>query len=80
MKKLIKFEKNGCTPCQMVQNYLDEKGVEVERINPFDQPKLAIKYDISSVPVTILVDENGNEITRSVGFKPIELDEMISQL
>ncbi len=78
--KLIKFEKANCVPCQMVQNYLDDKGVEVEKVNPFDNPDKAVEYNISSVPVTILLDDNGNEVVRSNGFKPDELENLISQL
>ena len=38
MKKVIKFEKPGCQPCEMVSAVLDEAGVVFEAINPFDQP------------------------------------------
>lgn len=79
MKKLIKFENNGCVPCQMVQNYLDDKGIEVEKINPFENPDAAIKYGIGSVPVTILLNHE-NEVSRSNGFNPEELDRLIEQL
>ncbi len=78
--KIIKFEKDGCVPCQMVQNLLDEKGIEVEKINAFERPELSAQFDISSVPTTILLDDNGNEIQRSIGFKPDELEEIISKL
>ena len=78
--KIIKFEKPGCVPCQMVQNFLDDKGVAVEKVNPFDNPDEAVKYEISSVPVTILLNNEGEEVQRSVGFKPDELDSMASKL
>lgn len=32
------------------------------------------------VPVTILLDERGNEVKRSIGFKPDELDELIFKI
>lgn len=80
MSKIIKFEKDGCVPCQMVNNYMDDKGIEMEHINPFENPELAVEYDIGSVPVTILLDDSGNEIDRSIGFKPPELERIISQL
>ncbi|MFS0643846.1 thioredoxin domain-containing protein [Siminovitchia sp. 179-K 8D1 HS] len=78
--KLIKFELPGCNPCQMVQNFLDSKEVRVEKINPMDQPETAAKFDIASVPVTILLNEEGSEVDRCVGFNPEKLDELISKL
>lgn len=80
MNRIIKFEKDGCVPCQMVQNILNDKRVEVEKVNPFDSPELAVKYNVSSVPITILVDSNGNEVQRSIGFNPSELEELLSKL
>ncbi len=78
--KLFKFELPGCKPCQMVQNYLDDKGVIVEKINPMDNPEIAAQYDIGSVPVTILIDDNDEEVQRVVGFNPNGLDEIINKL
>ncbi len=78
--KLIKIEKVGCVPCSMVQNFLDDQGVAVEKYDIFENPELGSKYDIASVPVTILVNKNGEELQRSIGFKPDELEQLISQL
>jgi thioredoxin 1 len=78
--KLIKFEKENCSACTMVQNFLDANDVTVEKINPFENPKLAANFMISSVPVTILLDEEGNEVQRSRGFNPDELESIISKL
>jgi thioredoxin 1 len=80
MAKLLKFEKENCPACTMVENFLTDKNVEVEKVNPFENPKLAAKFMISSVPVTILLDEEGNEIQRSRGFNPDELNSLIEQL
>ena len=57
MKKIVKFEKNDCNPCAMVSDLLDKKGIEYERINPFDNPEIAVKYKIRSVPTVILFEE-----------------------
>jgi thioredoxin 1 len=78
--KLIKFEKENCAACLMVQNFLDTNDVSVEKINPFENPKLAANFMISSVPVTILLDDEGNELQRSRGFNPDELESIISKL
>lgn len=78
--ELLKFEKDACSPCQMVQAYLDNKDVEVKRINAFDNPEESAKYEIGSLPTLVLVDDVGEELERSVGFKPDEMDKMIALL
>lgn len=77
---LLKFYRNNCSPCSMVDNYLKEKGVSYKSVNVEEDPELATQYGLTSVPVTILLDDKGNEVKRSIGFKPNELQELISQL
>lgn len=78
--KLLKFEKENCPACTMVENFLNDKGVVTEKVNPFSDPKLAVKFGITSVPVTILLDDEENELQRSIGFKPDQLEDLVSQL
>lgn len=78
--KIIKFYKEDCTPCKMVQNFIDEQGVEVESVNPFVNPPMAIKYGIQSVPVVVLVDNEGNVVKKSIGYNPPEIEEIIGML
>ena len=79
MKRIIKFEKNECNPCAMVSEFLDRKGVEYERINAFDNPEMAMKFKVRTVPTVILM-ENDAEVKRVMGFKMEELNEMTSEL
>ena len=79
MKKIIKFEKNDCNPCAMVSEFLDKKGVKYERINAFDNPEMAMKFRVRTVPTVILM-ENDSEVKRVMGFKMEELNEMASEL
>lgn len=72
MKRILKFEKNDCAPCNMVSEYLDKNGVAYEKVNPFDQPDLAAKFRVRSVPTVIVLKEN-EEVHRIIGFKPEEL-------
>jgi thioredoxin 1 len=64
----------------MVSNFLDNAGVDYDRVDVFKSPDIASQYGIMSTPVTILFDDDGSEIQRSVGFKPDELNEMIAIL
>ena len=79
MKRITKFEKNDCNPCAMVSEFLDRKGVEYERINAFDNPEMAMKFKVRTVPTVILM-ENDAEVKRVMGFKMEELNEMTSEL
>lgn len=77
MKKIIKFEKDDCAPCNMVSEYLDNKGVAYETVNPFDQPEMAVKYKVRSVP-TVIVLKGNEEVQRVIGFKPEELTKALA--
>ena len=79
MKKIIKFEKKDCSPCQMVSAWLDAREIEYERIDAFDSPMAAAEMKVRSVPTVILI-EDGKEIKRSTGFKPQELEKLAKEL
>ncbi len=75
MARIIKFEKNDCAPCAQVSAYLDSKGIAYETINPFDEPELAVKFKVRTVP-TMIVLENDEIKNRIIGFNPSELDQI----
>lgn len=77
MKKLLKFEKNDCAPCEQVSQYLNDKGIEYETIKPYDTPELATKHKVRTVPTLILMDGD-KEAGRVIGFKPLEIDNLLS--
>lgn len=79
MTKLIKLYKNNCDPCIQLSNFLDAQKIEHESFNIMDNTDLAVKYGIMSVPVLILVDDEGNEIKRTFGYKPHEVMQLASQ-
>lgn len=72
MTRIIKFEKNDCAPCNQVSDFLDSKGISYEKINPFDNPDLAIRFKVRTVP-TVIVLKDDEETKRIIGFKPEEL-------
>jgi thioredoxin 1 len=78
--KIIKLEQPNCRPCMEVSLFLDSMGVKYESINILEQPHIAAQYGIMSTPVTILLDDNGNEVQRVVGNNRDELQKMISKL
>lgn len=80
MCRLLKLYQPSCRPCQMVSQFLESQNVEHEAINVLENPDVAVKYGIMSTPVAILLDDKGNEVQRSIGYNPSELEEMIAKL
>jgi len=78
MTRVIKFEKNDCAPCNQVSEFLDQRGIIYETVNPFDKPELAIQYKVRTVP-TVIVIEQEQEKQRIIGFKPDELSAIAAQ-
>ena len=71
--KIIKFEQPNCKPCEAVDKFLKENGIEVEHVNAWEDPHLASKYRVNSCPTVLAIDNNNQVTFRSVGFKPLEL-------
>ncbi|MDM8174701.1 MULTISPECIES: thioredoxin family protein [Olivibacter] len=72
MIRVIKFEKDNCAPCNMVSEFLDNKGINYEKVNPFENPEVAMRFRVRTVPTVIVTKEN-EEVKRVIGFKPEEL-------
>lgn len=80
MNKLIKFEQPNCVPCKMVSNFLNDKGIKYTTYDVLEDFVETEKFFIMSTPVTILLDNEGNEINRVVGYDQGHLEELVSQL
>lgn len=78
--KILKFYLPSCTPCKFVDQFLQDKGIEYQSINIEENDDLREKYGIMSVPVLVLADEEGNEISRSTGYNPPQIEALIAQL
>lgn len=80
--EIIKFSKIGCQPCESVDLFLKSKKVEYKTINPFEplneeEQNLVIDLGIKAIPVTILVDDKGNVLTRKAGYNEKALSHLI---
>jgi thioredoxin 1 len=79
MKQVIKFSRPSCIPCQMVGNYLNDKGVTYTEVNVYEDGETANKYSIQSVPVLLLL--NGEDVEEMVfGYKVEEIDQLLSKM
>lgn len=68
---LVDFYAEWCGPCRMLGPVIDEIAKEadsfkVAKINIDEQPELATKYQIMSVP-TLVVIKNGEVVNRITG-------------
>lgn len=71
---LIDFWASWCMPCRMVSPIIDEiagerEDVKVCKINVDEQPELAAKFGIMSIP-TLVVMENGEIKNKALGARP----------
>lgn len=73
-KCLIDFWAPWCGPCQMLGPLIDELGdelkdrVKVLKVNVDENQEIAEKYNISSIP-TVLIIENGIAKNTLIGFR-----------
>ena len=68
---LVDFYADWCGPCKMMSPILDDfsktSEIEVKKINVDNNPHVARKYGIMSIP-TLILFENGMEVKKHVGY------------
>ena len=70
---LVDFWAEWCGPCRMMLPVVEElagelKNAKVCKINVDEQPQLAAKYRVMTIP-TLMVVKDGNVMSTSVGVK-----------
>ena len=74
-KCLVDFWAPWCGPCMMVAPVVEEVAHELEgkvkvgKVNIDEQPELAVRFGVMSIP-TLLVVENGEVKETAVGARP----------
>jgi len=73
--KLIKFSASWCAPCKQLSTVIGSIKDQLPEVVEVDVEKdfeLASKYNIRSVPVLVLEDNDGNFIRRMAGYQSAE--------
>lgn len=73
---LLDFWAPWCTPCRELMPVVDalaeeQEDIKVAKVNVDEQPELAKKYRIFSIP-TLLVIRDGQTVNKSVGVRSKE--------
>jgi thioredoxin 1 len=72
----VDFYADWCGPCKMVSPVVEEiskehAGVKFIKVNVDDNPDIAQRYGIMSIP-TLIAFKNGEAVNTTVGFRPKE--------
>lgn len=74
---LVDFWAEWCMPCRMLAPLIEQVGdqyadrVTIAKINVDEEPGLAARYQIQSIP-TVLIFDKGNLVDMQVGIHPAE--------
>ena len=75
-KVLVDFNATWCGPCRMLKPVIEELAnsrddIKIVAVDVDENEDVSKEFNVYSIPCLVLL-ENGKEIKRSVGFKPME--------
>ena len=66
---LVDFWAPWCRPCKALEPILEELPVDVARLNVDDEPGIASRYDVLSIP-TVILFSGGEPRSSVIGVRP----------
>ena len=66
--KILKFYTPTCMPCRALGKILEKVEVPVEEINAMEDIAAVDKYNVCTTPTLIFLNENDEEVGRTVGM------------
>ena len=66
---LVDFWAPWCRPCKAIEPILEELPVAVARLNVDEEPGIASRYDVLSIP-TVILFEGGEARGSVIGMRP----------
>jgi len=72
MKKLLYFSAVWCGPCKQLGPIMNEisSTIPVKKIDVDQNPEMAQKYGVRNIPTVILINGQGQELAKKIGFNP----------
>ena len=84
---MVDFGASGCRPCELMVPILADLKKKYEgKANVFfvhvrEEPVLAARYAVQSIPVQVFFDKDGKEVFRHVGFFPqAEIEKKLAEI
>ena len=70
--KILKFGSKTCGPCMAMSNNLKKLKIDYVNCEVDESEDLIDKYDITSIPTLIAIDDEDEEVDRLTGFGTLE--------
>ncbi len=73
MTKFLYFSAEWCGPCKVYGPIIDKvsknNNIEINKIDVDQNPDLALKYGIRSIPTTLIIDDAGVVLKKFIGVQ-----------
>lgn len=79
---ILQVSASFCNPCQQAKRYVKSIGAEdkIAYIDVEENEALVAEYKIKNLPTFILLDFDGKEVERFVGFDKVKIDNMLEKV